>query len=63
MKKTSNYRDVWDSTSQSEKERIYNMFLREYGTHCTTDDFVKFLKKRYKVSDKTPTYTHWRQGF
>jgi hypothetical protein len=63
MKKNSNYKDVWDNTSQSEKERIFNMFLREYGENYTTDDFVTFLKKRYRVSDKTQTFSNWRQSF
>lgn len=63
MKKISNYKNVWEITSQSEKERIFSMFLKEYGENYTQDDFVKFLKKRYKVSNDTPTFTDWRQRF
>jgi len=63
MKKGSNYKSVWKITSQSEKERIFSIFLKEYGENYTQDDFVKFLKKRYKVSDSTSTFTNWRQGF
>ena len=63
MKKVSNYKSVWEITSQSEKERIFSMFLEEYGENYTQDDFVKFLKKRYKVSNDTPTFTNWQQRF
>jgi hypothetical protein len=63
MKKHSDYRNVWEITSQPEKERIFSKFLKEYGENYTPDDFVKFLKKRYEVSDHTPTFTNWRQGF
>lgn len=63
MKKNSNYKSVWKITSQSEKERIFNMFLKEYGENYTPDDFAKFLKKRYKVPNLTPTFTDWRQRF
>jgi hypothetical protein len=63
MKKASNYKSVWDITSQSERERIFSMFLKEYGENYTSDDFVKFLKKRYKVSDETPTFLNWRQSY
>jgi len=63
MKKTSNYKDVWKVTSQSEKERIFRMFLKEYGENYTSDDFVKFLKRRYKVSNETPKFFNWRQSF
>ena len=60
MKKVSNYKSVWEVTSQSEKERIFSMFLREYGENYTQDDFVKFLKKRYQVSNDKTTLTNWR---
>lgn len=63
MKKTTNYKSVWKITSQPEKERIFNKFLREYGENYTPDDFRKFLKKRYAVITHTPTFTNWRQGF
>lgn len=63
MKKASNYKSVWDITSQSERERIFSIFLKEYGENYTSDDFVKFLKKRYKVSDETPTFLNWRQSY
>ncbi len=63
MKKTSNYKDVWKVTSQSEKERIFRMFLKEYGENYTSDDFAKFLKRRYKVSTETPNFLNWRQSF
>ena len=49
MKKNSNYKSVWDITSQPEKERIFSKFLKEYGENYTADNFVQFLKKRYKV--------------
>jgi hypothetical protein len=39
------------------------MFLREYGENYTSDDFVKFLERRYKVSKETPTFSNWRQSF
>jgi hypothetical protein len=63
MKKTSDYRNVWEITSQPEKERIFSKFLKEYGENYTPDDFIRFLKKRYEVSNHMPTYTNWRQGF
>ena len=63
MKRASNYKSVWEITSQAEKERIFSMFLKEYGENYTPDDFVKFLKKRYKVSNETPTFSNWRQGY
>ncbi|MGA7277132.1 MAG: hypothetical protein WBW79_04265 [Desulfocapsaceae bacterium] len=63
MKKTSDYRNVWEITSQPEKERIFSKFLKEYGENYTPDDFIRFLKKRYEVSNYMPTYTNWRQGF
>jgi hypothetical protein len=63
MKKGSNYKSVWDITSQSEKERIFSMFLKEYGEHYTPDDFVKFLKKRYKVPYHTPQFNNRQQRF
>lgn len=63
MKQASNYKSVWEITSQAEKERIFSMFLKEYGENYTPDDFVKFLKKRYKVSSETPTFSNWRQGY
>lgn len=63
MKKPSNYKTVWEITSQSERERIFSIFLKEYGENYTSDDFVKFLKKRYKVSDETPTFSNWRRSY
>lgn len=60
MKKVSNYKSVWEVTSQSEKERIFSMFLREYGENYTQDDFVKFLKRRYHVSNDKTTLTNRR---
>lgn len=56
MKKESNYKSVWEITSQSERERIFRMFLKEYGENYTQDDFVKFLKKRYRISNRKPNF-------
>lgn len=63
MTEQSNYKDLWKLTSQAEKERIFSMFLKKYGENYTSDDFVKFLKERYKVTDKTPNFVNWRQSF
>lgn len=63
MKKESSYKEVWNITSQAEKERIFSMFLKKYGENYTPEDFVKFLKERYKVSHETPTFSNWRQGY
>ena len=54
MKKESNYKSVWEVTSQSDKNRIFSIFLKEYGENYTQDDFAQFLKKRYNVSHHTP---------
>jgi len=59
----SNYKSVWDITSQAEKERVFRMFLKEYGENYTPADFVTFLKKRYKVTTHTQTFSNWRQSF
>jgi hypothetical protein len=63
VSKVTNYKSVWDITSQAEKERVFRMFLKEYGENYTPGDFVNFLKKRYKVATHTPTFSNWRQGF
>jgi hypothetical protein len=55
MKKKSNYRSVWDNTSQQEKERIFRIFLNKYGEDYAPEDFIEFLKNRYSVS--TPPLT------
>ncbi|MEJ2057118.1 MAG: hypothetical protein P8X39_04690 [Desulfofustis sp.] len=60
---SSNYKRFWDITSQAEKERVFRMFLKEYGENYTSADFVAFLKKRYKVATHTPTFSNWRQSF
>lgn len=56
MKKESNYKSVWEITSQPERERIFRMFLKEHGENYTQDDFVKFLKKRYGISNRKPNF-------
>ena len=56
MKKESNYKSVWEITSQPERERIFRMFLKEHGENYTRDDFVKFLKKRYGISNRKPNF-------
>ncbi len=63
LNKTSSYKNVWESTSQSEKERIFRIFLKKYGENYTPEDFVKFLKNRYRVTNHVPTFSNWRQGF
>jgi hypothetical protein len=55
MKKKSNYRSVWDNTSQPEKERIFRIFLKKYGENYAPEDFVKFLKNRYSIPTYPPT--------
>ena len=63
VRSVSNYKSVWDITSQAEKERVFRMFLKEYGENYTAADFVNFLKKRYKITTHTQTFSNWRQSF
>ena len=59
----NNYLRLWEITSQAEKERVFRMFMKEYGENYSSADFVDFLKKRYKVATHTPTFSNWRQSF
>ncbi len=54
MNKKTNYKSVWDNTSQQEKERIFRIFLSKYGEDYAPEDFVKFLKNRYSLSSYPP---------
>lgn len=39
---------LWKNTEETERKRIVGQFIKTHGEHCTHEEFLTYLEKRYR---------------